>query len=96
VITLAQRAEATVVGAFERDQSLTRLTFGVSDANTVKMLHSDVPEDVIATHAASPKGTALLTAPQLPLARIRGPWVGSYGAYVDLVADASASPEVAA
>jgi hypothetical protein len=37
VLTLVQRAEAAVIGSFERDQSLTRLTFGCSDANTISL-----------------------------------------------------------
>lgn len=85
VVTLVQRAEADVVGAFERDQALTRLSFGVSDANTLKMLHPDMPAEVAELHATSPQGVALLSSPEHRLTRLRAPWIGSYAAYVDLV-----------
>jgi hypothetical protein len=87
VVTVVQRAEADVVGTFERDQALTRLSYGCSDLNTLKMLHGgDISHDVADLHGTSPKGVALLTAPGIPLRRIRAPWIGSYGAYVDMVA----------
>jgi S-DNA-T family DNA segregation ATPase FtsK/SpoIIIE len=85
VVTIVQRAEADVVGAFERDQSLTRLSYGCADANTLKMLHTDVSNEAAELHSASPKGVALLTAPGVPLLRIRAPWIGGYGQYVDAV-----------
>jgi hypothetical protein len=85
VVTIVQRAEADVVGAFERDQALTRLSFAVNDDNTLKMLHPDIPKEQAEQHATSPKGVALLTTPGMPLTRIRGPWIGGYGDYVDLV-----------
>lgn len=96
VLTLVQRAEADVVGAFERDQSLTRLSFGCADANTLKMLHPDMPNEVAELHATSPKGVALLTTPELPMLRIRAPFIGSYGAYVDAVAAARPTSNAAA
>jgi S-DNA-T family DNA segregation ATPase FtsK/SpoIIIE len=90
VATLVQRAEATVVGSFERDQALTRLTFRTHDAATVRMLHPDVPDDVLAAHGAALPGVFLLTAPGVGLARCRAPWVGGessngYGEYTRLV-----------
>jgi S-DNA-T family DNA segregation ATPase FtsK/SpoIIIE len=90
VATLVQRAEATVIGSFERDQALTRLTFRTHDAATVKMLHPDVPDDVLAAHGAALPGVFLLTAPGMGLARCRAPWVGGessngYGEYARLV-----------
>jgi hypothetical protein len=86
VVTVVQRAEADVVGAFERDQALTRLSFAVNDANTLKMLHPDITTDQADRHATSPKGVALLTAPAQPLLRLRGPWIGGYGTYCDHIA----------
>lgn len=88
VWTLVQRAEADVVGAFERDQALTNLSFGCGDINTLKMLHSTVEPEDAALHAQSAKGVALLTMPGVPLLRLRAPAIGSYGAYVDAVEDA--------
>ena len=85
VVTLVQRAEADVIGAFERDQCDTRLSFGCSDANTLKMLHADITNDTAALHATSPKGVALAQMPGRELTRIRAPWIGGYGTYCDHV-----------
>jgi hypothetical protein len=90
VVTLAQRADSDNGGVdpFQRDQSLTRLTFRGADAGTVKMLHEcDVPDDVVAAQAVAGAGSALLTAPGVQLMRIRSPWLGSYSRYVDAVTD---------
>lgn len=86
VITLVQRAETDVIGAFERDQCDTRLSFGCSDANTLKMLHENITNDTAALHAASPKGVALAQLPGRELTRIRTPWIGGYGTYCDHIA----------
>lgn len=83
VITLVQRAETDVIGAFERDQCDTRLSFGCSDANTLKMLHENITNDTAALHASSPKGVALAQFPGRDLTRIRTPWIGGYGTYCD-------------
>jgi hypothetical protein len=86
VVISVQRAEATVIGSFERDQCLVRLTFPTHDKNTMTMLHPEIPEDIAATHGASPKGTFLLTAPGIPLGRCRAPWIGgadSDGGYAE-------------
>ncbi|MFC5994300.1 FtsK/SpoIIIE domain-containing protein [Pseudonocardia hispaniensis] len=91
VVTIVQRAEADVVGAFERDQALTRLSFAVNDINTLKMLHPEVTPEQADVHATSPKGVALLTGPGLPLLRLRGPWIGGYGAYCDHIAATDAA-----
>jgi S-DNA-T family DNA segregation ATPase FtsK/SpoIIIE len=86
VVILVQRAETDFIGAFERDQCETRLSFGCSDANTLKLLHDGVTNDTAALHATSPKGVALAQLPGRDLVRIRAPWIGGYGAYCDAVA----------
>jgi FtsK/SpoIIIE family len=85
VVMLVQRAEAEVIGAYERDQCDIRLSFGCSDANTLKMLHADITNDTAALHATSPKGVALAQLPGRDLVRLRAPWIGGYGAYCDAV-----------
>lgn len=89
VITMAQRADSEFVGSFERDQALTRISFGCSDVNTAKMLHPAVTPELIETHAQSAVGVGLLSMPGTPLLRFRSPAVGSYGAYVDAVSEAA-------
>jgi hypothetical protein len=88
VILLVQRAEADVVGAFEREQLLTALTFGSATPDTLKMVHPwPISEDVIVAQTVAPAGCALLNGPGLSLRRVRSPWIGGYGAFVDTVCD---------
>lgn len=89
VVTLVNRAETDFIGAFERDQCETRLSFGCSDANTLKLLHPDITNDTAALHTTSPKGVALAQLPGRDLVRLRTPWIGGYGAYCDHVARAA-------
>lgn len=84
VVLVAQRAEASVIGGFERGQASHRLSFRVDTADAVKMLHPDVPAEVIAAHAVAPDGVALLTAPGMPLRRLRAPMT-TYGEYLAAV-----------
>lgn len=91
VMILVQRAETDFIGAFERDQCETRLSFGCSDANTLKLLHDGVTNDTAALHATSPKGVALAQLPGRDLVRLRTPFIGDYGVYCDHVAPAAGS-----
>jgi S-DNA-T family DNA segregation ATPase FtsK/SpoIIIE len=74
VVIVSQRADASILGGFERGQASHRLSFRVDSGDAVRMLHPDALPDVIAAHAAAPAGVALLTAPGLPLTRLRAPW----------------------
>jgi len=85
VLMVAQRADANVIGGFERGQASHKITFRVDGPDAVKMLHHDVAPDVVAEHAVAPAGVALLSAPGQPLLRFRAPLV-SYGEYVATVA----------
>lgn len=84
VVLVAQRAEANVIGGFERGQASHRISFRVDGPETVKMLHPDVSPEVVAGHSTAPAGVALLTAPGRPLTRLRAPYV-PYAGYVDAV-----------
>jgi hypothetical protein len=87
VLLIAQRADAAIVGGFERGQASLRLSFSVDSGDALKMLHSGVDAPTAEAHATAPKGVALLSAPELPLLRIRGPYLpGEYAAYCQLVA----------
>lgn len=90
VLTIVQRAEAAVVGGFERAQALTRLSFAVDDETSLRMLHPTATAEQGAEHATSAPGVALLTAPGIRLLRLRGPWMGDYAAYTRRVHDAIA------
>lgn len=80
VVLVTQRADAAIVGAYERGQASHRISFRVDSLDAVRMLHPDGTADVVAEHATAPAGVALLTAPGVPLTRLRAPWV-TYAAY---------------
>jgi S-DNA-T family DNA segregation ATPase FtsK/SpoIIIE len=88
VIMIVQRAEAAVVGAFERAQCAMRISFGVDSVDSVRLLHPAATPAVAEEHFAAPPGIALISAPGVPLLRFRSPLVGDYRSYVDVVAAA--------
>lgn len=90
VVLVAQRAEANIIGGFERDQASHALTFRVGGRESVRLLHPDAPPDVIAAHATAAPGIALLSAPGVPLRRFRAP-LTTYPAYCGRVAPARAA-----
>jgi hypothetical protein len=92
VVLVVQRAEAALIGGAERSNAAGRLSFGVDNAESVKLLHPDVDPLIAAQHTAADPGVALLTWPGHPLRRVRGPWIGGYAAFVDGVAGDPLSP----
>lgn len=90
VVLVAQRAEANIIGGFERDQASHALTYRVGGRESVRLLHPDAPPDVVAAHATALPGTALLSAPGVPLRRLRTPHV-TYPEYCQAVAGRSAA-----
>jgi DNA segregation ATPase FtsK/SpoIIIE-like protein len=90
LVIIAQRFEASVVGGFERDQMTIKLSFRVGNAASVEMLHP-TGRTAAEEHAISPPGVALLSAPGVPLVRIKSPYLGhddgdtAYGRYWDLI-----------
>jgi S-DNA-T family DNA segregation ATPase FtsK/SpoIIIE len=94
VLLLAQRADADSIGAFERDQCATRISFRSSDPGTIKFLH-ECSADVAELHTAAPAGIGLLSAPAVPLIRFRGPAIGGYSQFVSAVASAGEPPDEA-
>jgi S-DNA-T family DNA segregation ATPase FtsK/SpoIIIE len=81
VVLIVQRAEAAVLGAFERAQCAMRVTFGVDSMESVRLLHPAAELVQCAEHLAAPPGIALLSAPGTPLVRFRAPYIGGYGEY---------------
>jgi S-DNA-T family DNA segregation ATPase FtsK/SpoIIIE len=90
LVILAQRFEAAIVDGYTRDQCTVRLSFRVGNASSIEMLHPDGRE-VADEHAIAPPGVALLSAPGVPLVRIKSPYLGhddedtAYGRYWDLI-----------
>lgn len=78
VVMVVQRADATIVGGFERSNLGLRISFATDEAG-LKMLHS-APDDVMDRHTAAPAGVCLLSGPDRPLLRLRAPWV-EYSTY---------------
>ena len=97
LVILAQRFEAAIVDGYTRDQCTVRLSFRVGNASSIEMLHPD-GRDVADEHAIAPPGVALLSAPGVPLVRIKSPYLGhddedtAYGRYWDLVTAHAACP----
>jgi S-DNA-T family DNA segregation ATPase FtsK/SpoIIIE len=82
VVLVAQRADAAVIGGAERANLGGRLSFRVDNPDAVRMLHPAADAAVIAEHLDAPAGVALLSLPGVPLARVRGPYIGDYRAFV--------------
>lgn len=85
-VLLVQRAEAAVVGAFERAMCSTRVSFRCDNRGSVELLHPGADPAVADAHTIAAPGVALVSAPGRPLSRIRAPWFGSYADYVRSVA----------
>ncbi len=79
-LLVAQRAEATVIGGAERAQALTRITFGCSSPEDVKLLHPEASPGLAETHIGAPPGVALLSRPGRKITRVKAPHV-TYSEY---------------
>ena len=85
VLMLAQRFEATVVGGgYARDQFALRLSFRVP-ADSLAMLHGDDARALGPEHANAAPGIAYLSGLGRDCERIRVPYLGDYGEYVDRI-----------
>lgn len=90
VVILAQRAEASVVGALERAQCSLRISFRVDNRASVELLHPGAPAELADQHTTALPGIALVSRPGHELTRIRAPYLGEYGEYVAAVRGATA------
>ena len=81
VILVAQRAEASIIGGFERGQCATRLSFAVDNLDAVRLLHPDATAEIAGRHATERPGIALLSGPGRALTRMRAPYI-AYAEYV--------------
>lgn len=92
VLLVSQRADAEIVGGFERAQCSTRLSYRVDSVDALRMLHPGVGPELAAEHATVRPGICLLTRPGEPLTRLRAPNT-SYADYVKTVdPDGGAAP----
>lgn len=84
VLLVSQRADAEIVGGFERAQCSTRLSYRVDSVDALRMLHPGVGPELAAEHATVRPGICLLTRPGEPLTRLRAPNT-PYADYVKMV-----------
>ena len=89
VLLITQRADAAIVGAFERGQSSHRISYRIDSTEGLRMLHPDVSPEHASTHATALPGVALATMPGRPLIRLRSPKM----LYADYVAQVSVPPQ---
>ena len=89
VILLVQRAEAAVVGAFERAMCSLRISFRTDNRASVELLHPGADPAVADAHTTAEPGIALVSMPGRPLTRMRAPFLGGYPEYVAAVAGAA-------
>lgn len=71
VIVLVQRAEAAVIGSFERAMCSLRISFRTDNRASVELLHPGADPQMAAAHTIAEPGIALMTAPGRELTRIR-------------------------
>lgn len=88
VLLLAQRAEATLIGSFERAMCSTCISFRVDKPASIELLHSGVPKELAEVHTTALPGIALISTPGRPLERMRAPYLGGYPEYVAAIATA--------
>ncbi|MDQ4024470.1 MAG: hypothetical protein M3217_03110, partial [Actinomycetota bacterium] len=89
LVLIAQRADASFMGGYERGQFACRISFAQADPEALEMLHPGTRSRA-EEHGAAPKGVALVTAPGRQLTRMRAPYLDDYGSYCDRIAAFSA------
>jgi hypothetical protein len=94
LVIIAQRFEASVIGGYEREQCAIKISFRVGNATSIEMLHPGGRPEA-EQHATSPPGIALLSAPGIPLARVKSPYLiedgeTAYATYWDAICTSTA------
>jgi hypothetical protein len=80
VLIITQRADADIIGGYERGQASHKISYRVDNMAALKMLHADLGAQLADAHATAPAGVALLSAPGVPLTRFRAPLM-TFGDY---------------
>jgi DNA segregation ATPase FtsK/SpoIIIE-like protein len=62
VLLVAQRADANIIGGYERGQASHTISFRVDSMSALSMLHADADKAIAAEHSTAPPGVALLSA----------------------------------
>jgi S-DNA-T family DNA segregation ATPase FtsK/SpoIIIE len=90
LLIMAQRADANIIGGYERGQASHKISFRVDNSDAMRMLHPQAPAAVVDEHATADPGIGLLSAPGSALRRFRAPYM-SYRDYCALVANEAAA-----
>ncbi|MBN9757838.1 hypothetical protein DMP14_20845 [Pseudonocardia sp. Ae707_Ps2] len=88
LVLIVQRAEAAIVGAFERAMCSLRISFRTDNRASVELLHPGAPAEVADQHTVACPGVALLSAPGEELTRFRAPYLHGYPDYVAAIRSA--------
>lgn len=75
LLVMLQRADANLLGGYERGQASHRISFRVDSLEALRMLHADASAETVLDHSTARSGVGLLTAPGVPLLRFRSPYV---------------------
>ncbi|MBW0114934.1 hypothetical protein [Pseudonocardia abyssalis] len=89
VLILVQRAEAAVVGAFERAMCSTRISFRTDNRASVELLHPGADPLIADQHTTALPGIGLVSTPGRSLSRMRAPFFGSYSDYAAAIRSAA-------
>lgn len=81
LVLVAQRADATIIGGYERGQCPLKISFSTDDPAAVRMCHPAASDDLVDVHMSVAPGRALVSMPGLPVARLRAPEMASYQDY---------------
>ncbi len=73
LLIIAQRADADILGGYERGQVGLRFSFAVDTADAIRMLHPNSAAELIEQHMVEEPGIALATAPGVSIERMRAP-----------------------
>ena len=73
LLIIAQRADADILGGYERGQVRLRFSFSVDTPDAVKMLHPASAAEMAEAHMVAEPGIALVTAPGVQIDRMRAP-----------------------
>lgn len=90
VVIIVQRAEANIIGSFERAMCSLRISFRTDNQASVELLHPGTDKGLADAHTTARPGIALMSSPGQELIRFRAPFVAGYADYVQAVRDACA------
>lgn len=96
VVLVAQRADANIIGGYERGQASHTISFRVDSLAALQMLHADADKAIAAQHATAQPGVSLMSAPGVPLLRFRAPHTTYADYYAEVTAAAATDDQSAA